>query len=452
VHIDFLIEVFEENRDQEALIWQDRSFQYSWLLQRISYWQNFLKEKWGDLSGKAVALEGDYSPDAVSLLLALIDAGAIIVPLSTYNATTRDDCLEISQAEFRISITEQPEVEIDSTGVSAKHELYDQLHSAKHPGLVLFSSGTSGKPKGAVHDFVRLLNKYKKRRHNLRTMAFLMFDHIGGVDTLFYSLSNGSCLIVATDRAPDSVCRTIENHRVEVLPVTPTFLNLLILSEAYKRHDLSSLKYITYGTEVMPQSTLARCTKIFPKVNFLQKFGTTETGTLRSKSRHDDSVWVRLGGEGFETRVVDGIFQIKAESAMLGYLNAPSPFTDDGWFVTGDEVEVDGEYIRFKGRKSEIINVGGEKVYPAEVENVIQQIDNVKDVTVYGEKNPLLGNIVCARVTLAEPEDSKAAIYRIKKICAQRLERFKAPVKVTISEESQHSYRFKKRREGPHAD
>ena len=107
---------------------------------------------------------------------------------------------------------------------------------------------------------------------------------------------------------------------------------------------------------------------------------------------------MRIGGEGFQTRIVDGILHIKAESAMLGYLNAPSPFTNDGWFVTGDSVVQDGQYLQILGRKSEIINVGGEKVYPAEVENVIQQMDGIAEVTVYGEKNPIVGNIVCARV------------------------------------------------------
>jgi len=157
-------------------------------------------------------------------------------------------------------------------------------------------------------------------------------------------------------------------------------------------------------------------------------------------------LWVKLGGEGFETRVVDGILQIKAQSVMLGYLNAPSPFTEDGWFITGDEVEVDGDYFRILGRRSELINVGGEKVYPAEVESVIQQIGNVAEVTVYGEKNPITGNIVCANVLLLEPEDTKAAILRIKKYCRTNMPTFKVPVKVNIVDEEMHGERFKKMR------
>ena len=97
-----------------------------------------------------------------------------------------------------------------------------------------------------------------------------------------------------------------------------------------------------------------------------QTYGLSELGILRSKSKGPDSLWVKVGGEGFETRVIEGLLEVKAKSAMLGYLNAPSPFTEDGWFKTGDSVLTDGEFIKILGRESEIINVGGEKVYPME--------------------------------------------------------------------------------------
>ena len=79
---------------------------------------------------------------------------------------------------------------------------------------------------------------------------------------------------------------------------------------------------------------------------------------------------------------------------MLGYLNAPSPFDADGWFNTQDAVEQDGEWLRFLGRTSDLINVGGQKVYPAEVESVLLELENVLDVTVRGEPNPIIGQIV----------------------------------------------------------
>ena len=216
------------------------------------------------------------------------------------------------------------------------------------------------------------------------------------------------------------------------------------MSEAYKKYDLSSIKLITYGTEPMPISTLKRLKEKFPKVKLHQTYGLIELGVMRSKSKSDDSLWVKVGGEGYETRVVNGLLEIKAESAMLGYLNAASPFTDDGWFKTGDQVEVDGEYIKILGRKSEIINVGGEKVYPQEVENIIQQLDNVEEVTVFGEKNSIMGNIVCAKVKLSQQEDKKQFIRRLKIYCKNQMQSFKIPVKVILDDKEQHNERFKK--------
>jgi acyl-CoA synthetase (AMP-forming)/AMP-acid ligase II len=274
----------------------------------------------------------------------------------------------------------------------------------------------------------------------------LLFDHWGGLNTLFHTLSCGGVVLSLHERSPEKVCAFIEKHKIELLPASPTFLNLLILSESYKNYDLSSLKLITYGTEPMPESTLKRIKEIFHSVKLQQTYGLIELGVLRSKSKSEDSLWVKIGGEGYSTRVVDGILQIKADSAMLGYLNAPSPFTEDGYFITGDAVNVEGEYLKILGRKSELINVGGEKVYPVEVENVIIQFHNVSDVTVFSEKNPITGNIVCARISLINPVDKKEFIKNLKKYCRERLQSYKVPVKVFITNEIQHTERFKKKR------
>jgi acyl-CoA synthetase (AMP-forming)/AMP-acid ligase II len=263
---------------------------------------------------------------------------------------------------------------------------------------------------------------------------------------MLYVLSNGGCLITVRDHSPDAVLRAVERHRVQLLPTTPTFLNLIVISEAHNRYDLSSLQSITYGTEPMPETTLARIRHLLPKVKLTQTYGMSELGILRSKSRSSDSLWVKIGGEGFETRVVEGILHVKAKSAMLGYLNAPSLSTDDGWINTGDRVDVDGDYVRFLGRESEIINVGGEKVFPAEVENVIQELENVADVTIYGEDNAITGQIVCARITLQREENRQAFISRLKQLCQRRLARYKIPVRVQIVDQLQHSARFKRLR------
>ena len=233
---------------------------------------------------------------------------------------------------------------------------------------------------------------------------------------------------------------------MELLPTTPTFLNLLLLSEAPDRHDLSSLRQITYGTEPMPESTLARLHAALPGVRLSQTYGLSELGILRARSKSSDSLWVRLGGEGVETEIRDGILWIRAASAMLGYLNAPSPFDSEGWFNTQDEVLADGEYFRIRGRRSEIVNVGGEKVYPAEVESVLLQIPNVRDAVVLGQPNPITGQIVVAYLNLKEPEPLDSVRRRVREGCRDLLPAFKIPARIEIVDEEQYSVRFKKNR------
>jgi acyl-CoA synthetase (AMP-forming)/AMP-acid ligase II len=376
-------------------------------------------------------------------LLALFEQGAIAVPLAPTSEARKPELRPLAQAEWRLVVAADDAWHVESTGVRADHPLYSTLRAAGHAGLVLFTSGSSGEPKASLHDVARLLRKYRTRRQRLRTLLFLLFDHIGGVDTLLQALSNGSAAVIPADRSPEGVCATIARHRVEVLPAAPSFLTMLLLSEAHLRHDLSSLRYITYGAEVMPQATLDRLAREFPGVTLPQTYGIPAVGTPRSTSRANDSLWVKVGGEGFATRVVDGMLQVKAESSILGYLNAPSPFTEDGWFVTGDAVEVDGEYLRILGRASDLINVGGRKVYPAEVEGVILELDDILEAAVFGEPHPFTGQVVVARVTARDASDPVALERRVRDHCRARLEPYKVPVRVHHSADLLHTERQK---------
>ncbi len=445
MHTDFLLDAFRADVVKDAVVWQDEPFSYAWLLVTVGRWTDFLRNR-ALAPGTVVSLEADFSPTSIALLLALVEHGAIIVPLTPSVEAKKPEFRDIAQVEATISIASSDRAYLRKTGVAASHELFERLRIAGRPGLVLFSSGSTGTSKAAVHDFVPLLEKFKVPRHALRTLTFLLFDHIGGVNTLLYVLSNAGCVVTVPKRSPEVVCAAIERHRVQLLPTSPTFINLLLMSEAYKRHDLSSLEMVTYGTEVMPETTLERFHRLFPRVRLLQTYGLSEVGILRSQSRAADSLWVKVGGDGFETRVVDGMLQIRARSAMLGYLNAPSPFTSDGWLPTGDAVDVDGEYLRIRGRHSEIINVGGEKVYPAEVESVLQSMEGVKDVTVGSEPNPITGQIVTARVKLATGESLPEFRKRMRLFCRDKLPAFKIPQKVVLVDQEMHGERFKKMR------
>ena len=441
--IDFLLNVFNESPENDAIIWRDESFSYAWLLERLDLWASELQERSID-RGDVVSIEGDFSPNAVALLLALIQKGCVLVPLTSSVEMHKERFLGIAGVRHRIHLSPEDRETLTTREPGPGHPLLDVLRERRHPGLVLFSSGSTGKPKASLHDIVPMLEKFKVRREKKRMLAFLLFDHIGGFNTLFYILSNGGCVVTVEDRSPDAVLKVVEGHRVQILPTSPSFLNMVLLSEAHERYDLSSLERITYGTEVMPESTLKAIHAALPNVTLQQTYGLSELGILRSRSRSPDSLWVKIGGEGFQTRVVDGMLQIKAESAMLGYLNAPSPFTRDGWFMTGDEVEVDGEYFLIKGRRSEIINVGGQKVFPAEVESVIREMDGVVDVLVAAEKNPILGQMVTARVNLSGDESEREFTRRMRSFCKERLQGFQIPQKVVIEDRVFASERFKK--------
>ena len=443
--IDFLRARWQGIGGRHAIIWKDEAYSYKWLSDKVSDSKAFLDTEKIE-PGTVAILEGDFSPNALALLLALLEARCIIVPLTKSVRHKREEFIEIASGEVLFAIDEEDGVSTRRLNTCRSHELYEVLRQADHPGLVLFSSGTTGKSKGVVHDFVPLLEKFKPIRKAIRTVAFLLFDHIGGLNTLFYTLSNGGCLITPQARTPDAVLEAVERFQAELLPVSPTFLNLILLSQAYERHDLSSLQIVSYGTEPMSESTLKRLCALFPKIQMLQLYGLSEAGILRSKSKSSDSLWMRLEGDEFETRVVDSILEVKATTAMLGYLNAPSPFTPDGWLVTGDSVEVDGEYVRILGRKSDLINVGGEKVHPSEVESVIQEMENVAEVSVYGEKNSIMGNVICARVRLRYLTRSEDFAAQLKQFCRERLQGYKVPVRVLVVEEDLHSKRFKKTR------
>lgn len=444
--INFLIDVFRKNQEKDAIVWGDTIYTYGKLLSTVQKWVNS-SEMQIIAPGSIVALEADFSPNAVALMLALIERACIIVPLTASIASKKETFYQIAQIESIIKIDQRDDVFFSKTCLNrVDRELLHTLKKSNHPGLILFSSGSTGENKAALHDFVPLLGKFKLPRHSKRILTFLLFDHIGGINTLLYTLSNAGCVVTVQERSPKAICAAIEKHQVEVLPTSPTFINLLLLSDAYKYYDLNSLQLVTYGTEVMHETTLERFRETFPKIRLLQTYGLSEVGILRSKSKSSDSLWLKIGGEGFETRIKNGMLEIKAKSAMLGYLNAPDPFTEDGWFMTGDAVEKDGDYIRILGRKSEIINIGGEKVYPVEVENVLQTMEGVEDVVVSGEAHPITRQMIVAQCQINTGETLSDFRKRMRIFCQDKLAKHKIPQKVILVDNAMHGERFKKMR------
>ncbi|MEC1107090.1 long-chain fatty acid--CoA ligase [Bacillus velezensis] len=442
--ISWVTDKLRETQDSEFLIFKGQTFTYDDLLARISFFQKELEQN-GIREGECVALIGDYSPNAIFLLMALLLNRNIVVPLSNESREKHLDMFEDAKVNQIIEINKNDSWTLREGSESASHPLLDDLRERRESGIIIFTSGTSGKSKASVLSAGRLLEKYKTaKRKPLRTLIFLKLDHIGGINTLFAILFNGGTIVTSDSRTPESVYQAVDKHAVQVLPATPTFLNMLLMSKADAGYNLSSLRLITYGTEPMPQSTLRGIHRLFPDVWLKQTYGLTELGIFSTKSKDSQSTWMKVGGAGTETKITGGTLWVRSESAMLGYLNAPSPFDEDGWYDTGDQVETDGEYIRILGRKSEIINVGGEKVFPAEVESVFLEIPNVRDVLITGRKNPITGEIVAAEAVLEKEEDIKSFRKRAVAHCKQKLQPYQIPQIISVTDRKLSNDRFKK--------
>lgn len=442
--MNWLLDRWREYGEAPALIHRGSTLTYREHLQSVSKWRQTLQAR-GIKRGECVAIEGDYGPEVIAVLGAAALEQAVVVPIS---GVTRTEAMErLSVAQVRHHLRFDGEWHYESHDRESNHPLLQQLRSTGHAGLVLFSSGSTGVSKASLLDFDQLAAKFEQRRRGYRTLVFLMFDHIGGVNTLFHVLSQGGAVITPESRKPASVCAAIATHRVQLLPTTPTFLKMLAISECHRLFDLTSLEIVTYGTEPMPDSTLTAMEAILPGVQMKQTYGLSELGIMPTKSKSSASSWLRLGNDGFEHKIVDNVLWVRSKSAMLGYLNAPSPFDEEGWMNTQDLVEVDGEYIRILGRKSEIINVGGEKVYPQEVEDVILGHPDVAAVTVFGKANPVMGKVVAARIQPINPNTERSSLkLSIIALCRSALAPFKVPMMIEFSDQDQHSSRFKKAR------
>lgn len=442
--MEWLIDRFKLAGDQAAFIHEGRRVSYDIVLASIEDF--FLRVKnAGIRCGETVAVVGDYSPEVFCMIMALGRNKSIVIPLTRNSVVEESVALSVSGCEWYVEFDasgRQPT--ITHRGIASDNELLANFRKKDSPGIVLFSSGSTGKPKGILHDFNLVAEKFHKQRSPVVAIPFLMIDHFGGINTILAITSSLGTVVTVADRSVSNICSAIEKYKVELLPATPSFLTLMMASHLQSKYDLSSLKRITYGTEVMPQSTLDRVRIQFPHVDLLQTYGLSEVGVLRSQSREDGSLWVRVGGEGFQTKVVDDVLWIKSKYAMIGYLNAPSEFDSEGWFNTQDKVEVDGDYFRILGRVTDLINVGGQKVYPAEVESVILDVSNIQDVAVFAEKHSLLGQIVVAKVVLVKDESLESVKKRIRKECQIHLSSYKVPTKVILAVGPLHSSRQKK--------
>lgn len=382
--------------------------------------------------GDSVVINSDYNFYSIAIFISLIDLKVNIAPLVKSNSN--ENIIKIKELDPNIILT------IDSRGIvnidKKTKDGNETKNNNNNTGVVLFSSGTTGKPKMMIQNLEQIISQIKvpKKQKTLRFMIFLMFDHIGGLNTLLNCLISGSPIIIPKHKNPSHIIKLIYEHKVNVLPTSPTFLNFLLMSEDFNFQKLKSLRLITYGTERMSEILLTKLNKLLPNVKLIQTFGTSETGILKTKSLSSNSLFFKITDDNQTYKVVDGELYIKSKTSVGKYLNDNnnSNFKENGWYASGDLVEEkENGYLKIIGRVSKIINVGGLKVLPGEVEKVINSVDGVIDSTVYGEKSPVTGQIVCAKV-FTKNFDKKTIKNSIKKKCRNKLDKYKVPIKINF--------------------
>ena len=386
--------------------------------------------------GDVVALIGDFEPQSILTLLQLIDMNVTIVPLTDDTRAQHNYFFESAMVDVVIEGDK-----IKRINHNLKHKLITSLREKKHAGLVLFSTGSTGRPKAILHDLTLFMQRFETPRPTLKTINFLLFDHIGGLNTLLHTLFNKGTVVAPKSRSVEEILATCKKHKIEVLPTTPTFLRMMLMSGLIPKSIPKSLRIITYGTERMDQPTLDALCELLPNIDFRQTFGMSELGIVRVKSESRNSLFMKIGGEGVKTRVVDNVLEIYSKTRMLGYLNADSPFDEEGWYNTKDIVEERNGFYRVTGRTSEVINVGGLKFMASEVERIVLQYEHVELAKIEPKLNPVTGQHV--ELTVQSTANNKLDKAGLKTFLSEQLPSHMMPKRIKVATVS-IGHRFKR--------
>ena len=193
---------------------------------------------------EVVVVKGDFSFPTIGLLAALIVNGNVVVPQTDVSIDKVWPEIALLAPHW---LLEQGDGGFTCTALPVGPGVaWNEFLAPGEPGLIVFTSGTTGRPKAIVHSFDRLLEKFTARQgRSHRTIPFLLFDHMGGINTLLSVMFSGGSIVHERDRTVDALCRAVERHRVTLLPTTPTFLTMMLVSEVWKTYDLSCLQLIT---------------------------------------------------------------------------------------------------------------------------------------------------------------------------------------------------------------
>ncbi|RME72861.1 MAG: long-chain fatty acid--CoA ligase [Verrucomicrobia bacterium] len=395
--------------------------------------------------GAVVAFPIEYSARAVVALLAMARAGAIVVPceraLDMNGAVER---LEAAGGGRVLAWADRDRLATAGivTGTGERSAALARLAAAREAGLVLFTGASTGAAKGVLHRLGAFLDDFALRRGEGRRFLPLMApDHLGGLDMLLRTMATGTTVVDPGDRDVRTVCGVIERCRPDIIGGTPALLNLLALAidgEPGGVRGAEAVRVVVCGADRLTEGGRTRIARAFPNAVIVSRFGTTETGAVRMAYDTAERCFRPDGTEQAPVAVRDGELWVRLPRSFAGFLDeaAGRGRIVDGWYRTGDRAEMtaDGS-LRILGRSSHVIHVGGEKVMPEVVEDVVSQHPDVAWCRAYGEAHVLMGEVVALDVVWRRPGASALAVKReIDGFARERLARHARPVQVRLVE------------------
>lgn len=293
--------------------------------------------------------------------------------------------------------------------------------------ITIFTSGTTGQPKKVVHSIVTLTRAVRiGDRYKGQIWAYAYNPtHMAGLQVFFQAFENQNMLVNVFNQPRDYVYQQIREKGITHISATPTFYRLLLPFEQTCEHVIR----VTLGGEKSEQHLYDNIMKIFPNAKINNVYASTEAGSLFSAKGDCFQIPESIKDK---FKVVDD--ELLIHKSLLGTSDS-FKFTAD-YYHSGDLIEwVDEAHglFHFTSRKNELINVGGYKVNPGEVEVAVQSIEGVRQAMVYGKANSILGNVLCADVVL-EPGVVLTELY-VKKVLGSKLQDFKVPRRIRFVDE-----------------
>lgn len=304
---------------------------------------------------------------------------------------------------------------------------------------LVLTTGTTGEPKGAVYKWGDLATQVKleARYRGTRWLLAYNLSHFAGIQMMLHVLYNGATLVIPPSHEMPVIMHMIRKHDVEYISATATFWRIFLAS--FRADDIKDLRLrqITIGGEAATNEVLAGLRRLFPEARISHVYAATEVGSCFSVRDGEKGFPISFLGRGdgeVELKIVDGELFVRSRHSMVSYFHETTDRRGN-WQATGDMVRLEGDRVVFLGRKSETINVGGVKVHPTEVEEVILELPEVQHVRVYGRPNPVTGWVVVADVVPVESQDSEALKALIRRHCATQLDRYRQPLLIHIVSE-----------------